>query len=466
MLARFFCGIGALLIVTVSASDVRAQAEQSGVWTGSSYTFTNGVTATFSGAGWGGGNFNPAGNTSGIWWSQDGTTAAALPGDPSVQRSFNAGECTTLSFTGSNVVNPVLHIDRIGGAAGGAANSLIFTLNGTDVFGQALTWTELSGTLDFLSTATTVVDESAPTGGPTITSGESTFTADDGTASGSLRVNGTVSSLELCFTQSGASGADEFEFILHAEASDPEVAVVKTSAVNLGGDGELRAGDTITYTYTVSNTGNVRIDDVGVAEIGGTFTGDGTLPSPALVSGGADLDGDGDAPDLAVGSGTITFSATYTITQADINSGSVTNQVSASALAPGGVGISDLSDEAGTGAGDNDPTVTLLPPTPVLTMTKVANDDTLRAAGDVIVYTYTITNTGNVPVNGITVSDVHNGSGPSPTPTNETLLTDTAPLGDSTDAATDASWDVLAPGDAITFEGPYTVTQSDVDTLQ
>lgn len=436
------------------------------MWTGSSYSFANGVTATFSGAGWGGGNFNPAGNTTGIWWSNDGTTAAPLPGAPSVQRSFNAGQCTTLTFTGSNVNNPVLHIDRIGGAAGGAANALIFTLNGTDVYGQALTWTELAGTLDFLSTATTVTDESATTGGPTLTSGESTWTADDGTASGSLRVNGVVSSLQLCFTQAGTAGADQFEFILFAEASDPDLAVVKTSTVNLGGDGELRAGDTITYTYTVTNTGNVRIDDVGVAEVAGTFTGAGVLPTPAFVSGGADLDGDGDAPDLAAGGGPMVFSATYTVVQADINATSVTNQVLASATAPDGAALSDLSDEAGTGATDNDPTVTSLPPAPEMTMTKTANDDTLRAAGEVVVYTYTLTNTGNVPINNVTVSDAHNGSGPPPTPTNEVLLTDTAPLGDSTDAATNASWDVLAPGDVITFQGSYTVTQSDVDNLQ
>lgn len=68
-------------------------------------------------------------------------------------------------------------------------------------------------------------------------------------------------------------------------------------------------------------------------------------------------------------------------------------------------------------------------------------------------------------IQDVAVNDTHNGSDPAPTPTNETLLTDVAPTGDSTDAATDGSWDILAPGDTITFTGTYTVTQTDAETL-
>ncbi len=103
---------------------------------------------------------------------------------------------------------------------------------------------------------------------------------------------------------------------------------------------------------------------------------------------------------------------------------------------------------------------------PRLEVTKVADDDELVTVGQVITYTYTIKNTGNVAINGVAVSDVHNAAGPAPTVGGEILLTDVAPTGDSTDAAQDGSWDVLAPGDTITFTGTYTVQQADIDNLQ
>lgn len=104
--------------------------------------------------------------------------------------------------------------------------------------------------------------------------------------------------------------------------------------------------------------------------------------------------------------------------------------------------------------------------TPTLSLTKVADDDTLRAAGEEIVYTYTVTNTGTVVIRNVTIADTHNASGPAPVPGNEAILADVAPLGDSTDAAANGSWDILGPGDSITFTGTYTVTALDITNLQ
>ena len=50
-------------------------------------------------------------------------------------------------------------------------------------------------------------------------------------------------------------------------------------------------------------------------------------------------------------------------------------------------------------------------------------------------------------------------------PSNETLFTDGGTAGDSTDSTIDGSWDVLAPGDTITFTGSYTVTLIDAGNL-
>jgi trimeric autotransporter adhesin len=101
--------------------------------------------------------------------------------------------------------------------------------------------------------------------------------------------------------------------------------------------------------------------------------------------------------------------------------------------------------------------------TPALTIVKAANTAGPVNVGDVITYTYTVTNTGNATISNVTIADVHDGGGTPPVPSNEVLLTDTAPTGDSVDAATNAIWDSLAPGDTIRFSAAYTVVQADID---
>jgi len=110
-------------------------------------------------------------------------------------------------------------------------------------------------------------------------------------------------------------------------------------------------------------------------------------------------------------------------------------------------------------------TITIAPSSPSLAITKVAGGPGPYKAGETITYTYTVTNDGDTIIRDIAINDTHNGSDPAPTPGNETLSADNGTTGDSTDAALDGSWDILAPGDVITFIGTYTVTQMDVDTL-
>lgn len=106
-------------------------------------------------------------------------------------------------------------------------------------------------------------------------------------------------------------------------------------------------------------------------------------------------------------------------------------------------------------------------PDPSLSMTKVADDTELVTVGQVITYTYTVTNDGNVTIRGVAIGDTHNGAGAAPTPSDPQLTQDNGTAGDSTDAnAADDAWDVLAPGDVITFTGTYTVLQADIDNLQ
>jgi trimeric autotransporter adhesin len=104
---------------------------------------------------------------------------------------------------------------------------------------------------------------------------------------------------------------------------------------------------------------------------------------------------------------------------------------------------------------------------PAITIVKTASPAGPVSVGTVINYTFKITNTGNVAVNNISVTESFNGFGTAPVPLNETLATDAAPTGDSANGTVnDGIWQNLAPGDVITLTAPYTVVQADIDNLQ
>ena len=87
----------------------------------------------------------------------------------------------------------------------------------------------------------------------------------------------------------------------------------------------------------------------------------------------------------------ITCTASYSITQADLNAGSVTNVAKASA---GGI---DSNQDTETVDGVQ---------TKTLSLAKSASPSNYDSVGDVISYSYLVTNTGNVRLAGpVTVAD-------------------------------------------------------------
>ncbi|MBT6681448.1 MAG: DUF11 domain-containing protein, partial [Chloroflexi bacterium] len=195
----------------------------------------------------------------------------------------------------------------------------------------------------------------------------------------------------------------------------PAIQLVKSGSLDLGVDGIATPGDLITYSFTVTNTGNLTLTNV-------------TVSDPLIaVSGGpiASL-----AP-LAV-DGT-TFTGSYAITQADIDAGKVDNIATTSGTAPDGTGVSD-----------DDTHTEPVPANPVIELLKSGSLDLgvdgIANPGDVITYSFTVTNTGNVTLTGVTVSD-------------PLVTVIGGPLASLAVGASDGG----------TFSGSYALTQADID---
>jgi uncharacterized repeat protein (TIGR01451 family) len=204
-------------------------------------------------------------------------------------------------------------------------------------------------------------------------------------------------------------------------------------------------GDTITYSYTVDNTGNVSLSNVALTDPGVSFNGGA---ANALTTGPTLVSGDTDADNVLDTSEVWTYSATYVLEQTDVNAaagvtGGVSNTVSATADNPQGTPVPP------TVAGSTLTATTTIPAAPALTIDKTADTAGPLTVGQVVNYTYLVTNTGNVTISGVNVSETaFNGTGtpvPSPTTTGSTTLD---------------------PGGTVTFTASYTVTQADIDTLQ
>ncbi len=234
-----------------------------------------------------------------------------------------------------------------------------------------------------------------------------------------------------------------------------ETVVVKNPAHTIsktqssGPNPVTATGQTIGFTITVANSGNQALTSVVVTD---AFTLGGSPRS--LTTGPTRTTGDSNANDILDLAETWTYQATYVTTQADLDgTGTYSNIASVTS--------------AQTSATTSNTVATSVTRTANLAIDKTANTLGPVIVNDIITYNYTVTNIGNVTMTAITVADSHNGLGTLPVPSSETLLTDVAPTGDSTDTTSNNRlWSNLAPGDSVRFSASYTVTQNDIDQRQ
>ena len=196
------------------------------------------------------------------------------------------------------------------------------------------------------------------------------------------------------------------------EATDTDsVSITAAPAITLdkraGAPSGSSVGDTIRYTFLVTNTGNVTLTGIVVDDpLVGTVDCPVTTLAPAEST---------------------TCTATYMLTQADVDAGMVDNTATVTGTDPHDTEV-DASDTASVD----------ITTAPSITLVKQAGVPSGSSVGDTVGYSFVVENTGNVTLTGIVVDDPLVG-------------------------AVDCPVTTLAPTETTTCTATYTLTQADVD---
>ena len=192
----------------------------------------------------------------------------------------------------------------------------------------------------------------------------------------------------------------------------PELSIEKTVDKQTA-----EIGDTLSYTITITNTGNTTLTNV-------------TWSDPMLS-----ITGETVADVLEPGE-SIEKTGTWTVIETDAVAGTVVNAASTTGTPPNGLPPITVEDSAETEVGAN----------PSIELIKTANKQNIDPAsvGDKITWTFTVKNTGDVSISGVTIDD---------------------PMLEVAGVEIDIDPDlVLAPGEKTEFSAEYAITQEDIDT--
>lgn len=222
--------------------------------------------------------------------------------------------------------------------------------------------------------------------------------------------------------------------------------VVKTGSIDPSGGRDasiIDAGDIATFTIEIKNIGSSTFTNVSVSD-NSLKRGDGT--SLPLASPPVWLSNSAGSPQGTLAAGeTATYEVVYQLQQADIDAGGISNQASVTTTSASygeQVTLSRPSSNSAQGR-----TVLSISAHPDMAVTRDegklidANGNGIADPGEVIEYTFTVDNTGNVTLTDITITDPNlNVSG--------------GPIAS------------LAPGDtdSSTLTATYTLTQADIDS--
>ena len=245
--------------------------------------------------------------------------------------------------------------------------------------------------------------------------------------------------VENTATVTGMSPSDEQ---VDDDAS-AETVLTAASSINLVKSTESKQldaehsviGEVIDYTFTITNTGNVTLHDVELVDhLDGVYdlNVDWSTSSDESTADGV----------LSVGE-TVSATAKYKLTQADIDARKVTNTATATGTSPADEQVDDDASAE-----------TMLTGTPAISLVKSTEQKEIDAehsvVGTVIDYDFVITNTGNVTLRNVKLTDHLNG-----------VYDLNVDWGSSSDDATEDG--VLSVGETVSAIGKYKLTQGDID---
>lgn len=382
---------------------------------GSSYIAGTGVTAASTTAG---ANFLYSGAACA------GTAASGGASDPLYTSGIGTGSCYGTGGNGEVVIQYAMATVQITKVSNGSAGP--FTFTGTNG------WTS--------QTITTVTPGTGVAGARQVLAAASTATTITETIPANYLLTGiTCTGLGSggTFTPNLITGAVAFNAAATAAGSDISctftngtVGYTVVKAVNTA---NLSAPGTLTYTITVDNTGFVSLNSLSLADT--LLQG---VSSRTLTSGPVLASGDTNSNTILESTEVWTYNASYSVPQTDIDNGqNITNTVNV--------------DTAETLPVTSNTATTTITQTPAMTVAKgvAPGTPTPLRLGQIVTFQFLVTNTGNVTLNGVAIAETaFNGTG-------------------GTGAITPSGGaSVLAPGASTTFSATYTVTQSDIDTLQ
>ncbi|PZR00851.1 MAG: hypothetical protein DI533_10110 [Cereibacter sphaeroides] len=318
-----------------------------------------------------------------------------------------------------------------------------------DVISYAFTVTNTGNVTLTNVTLTDILPNIVISGGPIpiLASGaadSTTFTAtyaltqadiDAGRVENQATVTGTfndpVTGPELVTDVSGTDNTNDTPTVVPLE-QDPSISLVKAADAS-GVSNPAVVGEQISYSFTITNTGNITLNDITLSDL-----------LPAIVISGGPI-----ATLVPGASDSATFTATYALTQDDLDAGQVQNQATTigNYIDPDG-NPGTVEDISGTDQNNDAPTVVPLGQGAAIALVKTVDASGLSSPvqiGDTLTYTFAVTNTGNVTLTNVTLTDILPG-----------ILITGGPI------------PVLPVGatDSTTFTATYALIQADLDAAR